>query len=81
MAELLQKEWCGDAYVVCKGRIYRFEFISKNRLEQEASAAILEFGYYEIDKDTFVIDDFSYDEIIKTLAKLEASGYFDRAIN
>ena len=76
-AELLQKEWCGDAYVVSNGRTYRFEFISKHRLMQEASDSIPRMGYHHVDKDTFVIDNFCYEEILETLERLRSTGYFD----
>lgn len=76
--ELRQKEWCSDVYVVSNERIYRFEFISKQRLMQEASDSISRAGYHHVDRDTFVLGDFSYEEIVRTLESLRSTGYFDR---
>lgn len=75
--EILQKEWCRDAYVVSNDRIYRFEFISKRRLMQEASSSISSTGYYHVDQDTLVIDNFCYEEVVATIEQLRSTGYFD----
>ncbi|TIX46528.1 MAG: hypothetical protein E5W81_02165 [Mesorhizobium sp.] len=75
--ELAQKEWCGDVYVVSNGVRYDVEFISIDRLALDAGTAIRDIGYYATGKDTFVIDNFSYDEIIRVLEGLGVKGYFD----
>lgn len=75
--ELRQKEWCGDAFVVSNDRVYRFEFISKRRLVQEASSSLSSMGYHHVDQDTLVIDNFCYEEIVATLERLRSTGYFD----